>query len=524
MLQKHSIKRKISPQKVLLFGWGGFAVLGLGIAGFSSVLPSDTNAATQINATIDKTGYYLNMTASPGDIEMNVSPSATGDTMDSASDSLNVKTNIPTGYELYISATSTGETQNSLYNTYTPPEHTTDSISAVATTPASAAPLNSNTWGYGVPSGTEGLVTNQFDADYSNPTITGSHWAGVPTAIAEPIQTITHANDAVGGTNINFHYAVSANANKSSGTYTGTVIYTAIADVPEPPRPTPPSTCDTYAPGITYMQDINDTVKGNMTVDQQYFAVDKRDDKGYCIAKLQDGNIWMTQNLDLDITTEGLTSELTDLNSQTAWNQSSTYKPQTTETTTSSSSTYTDTRSWSLGDYYYDPTVNQSCGTSAHSYADCTTGFLTPDNPNIDQHYHVGNLYQYNTITAGSGASVTTQYEQAPDSICPKGWRLPKSGSTPNEFSNMLSLYGAWTSGTGGTVQNLIKEPIYMVRGGYVYSGTLWYAAANGYYWSSTAYSSYNAYYLSFYGTSGVGPDNYNVGRYNGFSARCVAR
>ena len=44
---------------------------------------------------------------------------------------------------------------------------------------------------------------------------------------------------------------------------------------------------------------------------------------------------------------------------------------------------------------------------------------------------------------------------------------------------------------------------------------------SNGYYWSRTACSADNAYYLRF-GSSGVNPANYS-NRYRGFSVRCVA-
>jgi hypothetical protein len=57
------------------------------------------------------------------------------------------------------------------------------------------------------------------------------------------------------------------------------------------------------------MQDLTSsnkaTVLSNMTEDSQYYLADKRDDKTYCVAKLKDGNLWMTQNLDHDIKTDG---------------------------------------------------------------------------------------------------------------------------------------------------------------------------------------------------------------------------
>ena len=50
------------------------------------------------------------------------------------------------------------------------------------------------------------------------------------------------------------------------------------------------------------MQDMNSTICNNVELlDSELQVIDIRDDKVYWIAKLRDGNCWMTQNLDLDI-------------------------------------------------------------------------------------------------------------------------------------------------------------------------------------------------------------------------------
>lgn len=41
--------------------------------------------------------------------------------------------------------------------------------------------------------------------------------------------------------------------------------------------------------------------KDELVLEQQYQMMDKRDNKIYWVAKLADGNVWMTQNLDYDL-------------------------------------------------------------------------------------------------------------------------------------------------------------------------------------------------------------------------------
>lgn len=57
---------------------------------------------------------------------------------------------------------------------------------------------------------------------------------------------------------------------------------------------------------ITYMQDITpeictNTPEADAEGHNQFQLKDSRDQKSYWVAKLKDGNCWMTQNLDLDL-------------------------------------------------------------------------------------------------------------------------------------------------------------------------------------------------------------------------------
>ncbi|MBQ3353127.1 BspA family leucine-rich repeat surface protein, partial [Candidatus Saccharibacteria bacterium] len=136
--------------------------------------------------------------------------------------------------------------------------------------------------------------------------------------------------------------------------------------------------------------------------------------------------------------------------------------------------------------------------------------------------------------------------EAANTSLCPTGWRLPTGGNKArieaddnNEFWNLIvdelnggtnpANYSSSTapyyngSAEAGPVDKLIRSyPNNFLYSGYVGSGSVYNRGSYGYYWSSSANGSYNAYSL-YFNSTGVGPGtNYN-GKYNGLSVRCIA-
>ncbi len=271
---------------------------------------------------------------------------------------------------------------------------------------------------------------------------------------------------------------------------------------------------------------------------------DERDDKYYWIAKLVDGNCWMTQNLALDLsTTKALTSDLSDIPTEVG-----SWTPENTTQTSPSGwdTTANVTRSYNPGSYVYTTPNSQSqCANTGTGLSACTsngwksTSGLTPSaDPNFyknnydqvvtngyyDAHYLSGNYYSWAAATAGQANSLTssTAGEQATRSICPKGWRLPigNNSTASKTFGYLLTQYGVNSSLVKGDY-DIRLVPLYFIYGGYVYSSTLNAAGSEGRYWSSTAYSGARAYYLYF--TTSVNPSD-NSNRYGGFSVRCVAR
>ena len=389
-------------------------------------------------------------------------------------------------------------------------------------------------------------TTNAFTIDSAPNTSGGadasfSQYHVVPneyTKVAHK-NSYTDMTASTGGVKLTTTYAVYISRTQTADTYSGQVIYTLVHPATEPaPIVCKPS--GTTITTIACMQDITSTNKStvlsSMTVDQQYTLTDKRDGKSYTVAKLQDGNIWMTQNLDLDLDEDTTYTNLdTDLgwNSSTntydtaSWTPASSTKATGDTTWTTGSAGYTIPESYDPGDLYWNGTAgyysSESACTSAGGTWDSTNSLCNLISSTGSSHYHLGNFYNWTAAVAmNDSSSYTTNNQDVNQSICPSGWTLPKSGNNTfsGSFQYLFTQYG-WSSYqmTDPYIWNTaIKLPL----SGY------WYGALNGVgvygaFWSSVVRSSNYAYdaYASYGGY--VSPDDYGSRGY-GNSVRCIAR
>ena len=253
----------------------------------------------------------------------------------------------------------------------------------------------------------------------------------------------------------------------------------------------------------------------------------------------------MTQNLELDLGGRTLTPQDSDVSSNWDHDAVGGNAYTSAQDGTDNNSLI---QSWNLGKVIWktpDSTGNCS-GSGIYDFANSAcqaywqdvstwapmteyrTDGVTYDESNntYDAHYLAGNYYSYVAATAGSGASVTTRGDKAPDSICPAGWELPTSdptyNSTPGSFYNLLNQYGLSSRPTSGD-NNIVKAPLFFVRSGYVRPDFpyLVNAGNNGNYWSSVAYSASYAYGL-YFNSNFIVPSS-NGSRYFGQPVRCVA-
>ncbi len=261
---------------------------------------------------------------------------------------------------------------------------------------------------------------------------------------------------------------------------------------------------------ITYMQEMTAAICKASVENETKQLIDSRDGKSYWATKLNDGNCWMTQNLDLDIPAEGLKAKDTDIPAD--WNSNSTYKPEVTQITANPNfgNSNNNIKSWdpALGKaatYCNDGTIAGKCKQSGNPTTSVNNG-----------HDAQGNYYSWGAATAGQAASLTVnEVVKTTQSICPKGWRLPTGGEN-GEFHTLLGDL---------TIDTILTQPYSFVYGGRVTGSTLnnvqGYSEGGGYYWSSIGFMSEYAYRLYF----GTDINSRDDGiRSHGHSVRCIAR
>ncbi len=308
------------------------------------------------------------------------------------------------------------------------------------------------------------------------------------------------------------------------GTYSNTFVIYAIAN----------NGCNPDATVIgeaRCMQDINDNVINSMEIDRQYTLMDSRDQKDYHVARMQDGRVWMTQNLDFDIVTDtnsadyvALTSENTDLTTFGSQNYLANvsggtqygyfcYDSDGNDITGSTNNNCQNSGdiikwvpanatlaksayaswvsnnnvpySWDGGDYYYY-TSGTTGSDNNWTLSQCATSGRTEEEC---RHYHIGNYYNWSASVASNNTSrLATAYAVMGNSICPAGWRLPygRTSTSSTDVGYYSEINYTWiaegiatsyiTSGSNATFKTtnnitgfnaMRTAPMYMVRAGY---------------------------------------------------------
>ena len=387
---------------------------------------------------------------------------------------------------------------------------------------------------------------------------TSDYYIPIPTEAVQLAKTNAPSDPSP----LSVDFATKIDAHQAAGTYDVVLNFVAVAN----------TIADINS--IQYMQDLNAftaddiaALKDTMTVNESYKLTDTRDGQIYWVTKLktssqnprvtasEDGNkyqIWMTQNLNLNLTRVTdtisdpatqltLNSNNTDINSNAGIYTTDYYtdtagvkywNPGRTTDTAVASTANSQTAPYSLTDgdkyYYADQSASETCTDS--------------DGQKTCMHWHVGNYYNWTAAVASSDSTnQSTDGQEANNSICPAGWRLPSGittasgglngGAGSSDFGYLLVEQGITSSfGTAGqqlgwNTDGYVKiqsSPLYTTRSGEFYGGSLYNQASYGLLWSGTTYSGTIAYYLG-YNSSGVSPAN-GSSRQNGFPVRCIAR
>ena len=418
------------------------------------------------------------------------------------------------GYVVYASGFSNNELgNNKLISNINDNTNNYDIVSGTATQGATsnwAMKLSTSDIDSSIINTNVGTDTPTIEPAYNNQyAIVPTNWTKVASKSSGTVASTT-------GSSFTTTYAVYASTTQPAGNYNGQVRYLLAHPY--------------VSPTILYMQDVA-TWKDSLNTHDTVLAIDRRDYKAYWVTKLLDGHIWMTQNLAIDLNVgenedktpimRVFTSEDTDL---TDYSKTGAY----------------------IDGYEYDETTGITTWTPADSAATIKFKETTvagwnssntapysatkTDGPNTG-HESLGNYYNWTAAIASNNSSSLT-FGNAPNSICPKGWRLPTTsnqsntipGST-NEFARLNYLYNDDKTSGDNADAGLLVEPLWFVKSGYI--APLRKYDLDGNYWSSTTSSGAYAYNLRFNIERVITADlyaDYRSYRNLGWSLRCLAR
>lgn len=338
--------------------------------------------------------------------------------------------------------------------------------------------------------------------------------------------TITDLGAGATGAKFTTDFNAHVDMTQPAGTYVGKVKFLLIHpnvltynDQTGEPATFAPDTLssDPEATSTYYMQDVA-TWGPSITAGQEVTAIDRRDEKSYLVARLADGNLWMTQNLDFNIdSTKTYTPTDTDIPAN--WTPSiSTHIND--EGTWDWSFEYTDPESGDPGDLYWTGVTENNA--------------ISSDPSTSDPHYHLGNYYNWTAAVAmNDSIGYTTDGTVVTQSICPAGWGLPKDGdsSTDRSYAKLFASYGFTNNSASGN-DAIWTAPIYLTPAGDLVPipmmGQTPHAVGLYFnYLSSVVKDSdyiYAVYALTSSSNDGYLNSSYGLNRGQGYSVRCVAR
>ena len=401
--------------------------------------------------------------------------------------------------------------------------------------------------------------TNIWGYSYKDNTLATPDWSnynGLPLYSSTGVTLIYNDNTADSTGDIDFKIAAKAGSAQASGTYSNVINFTAV------PKIVPLTLLESFiAHNATQyksyftMQGMTPEICRDAAVGSTMQLLDVRDNKFYLVAKLADENCWMTQNLDLDLSSSiALTSETSDIDpttygtgiytSETGYTRDETtgvvsWLPSTiendvqqadTKTMEWSSNTAAAVTGWTnnsdspysadAGDRYLytNASGNETVYTSLSA---CLTG--TNDDTVGCEHMHLGNYYNWSAAVASNNSGMAEDGSSWNNSICPKNWNLPAK----NQYGVMLQSQKVWSSidnayDTDGYLK-IRTSPLYFIRSGNVNNGRLTYFDSDGYYWSNTVSDANHAYFLYFDSVRLIPAHKYYAShRSFGWSLRCM--
>ncbi|MBR3386042.1 hypothetical protein IKG68_00500 [Candidatus Saccharibacteria bacterium] len=526
--------------------------LGIAIYSLSTIRTTSAVAADKLNLTLQAESLSINL--STKSTTLNVAPTYEGVFSASTPVTINVDTVNRYGYNLVMTTTASTDLvgTTSLSGGDFPRIPTLADDNSGSGYDSTNFPINR--WGYSVGD------ANYFPVTQSNTlrTTDGTNNAADRTST---VSFGTKLNTEVAGGNyvITLNFIATSNAPSNLGSFEAAFEFAGKVKY---------GTTSYYA-----MQDMNSNICSYVATPTTTTSapstqlIDTRDNKIYWISKLKDGNCWMTQNLDLNLDSSvALTNADTDLNSVTSWTpvrstidstsynntasgasggiltynngaQNGNFAPGFSNSTSPDMTVNANNSPYSADPGYRYVVPKEMSGSNTNWYDNgdtfyyCANQDTTCGGNSENGHYTIGNYYNFaaasatnNVETTLGGSANVVQNASMPDSICPKGWRLPIDKTTNNEFNTLLGSanYNVASSFNPQGLNAIRIAPLYFVRSGQVNGGALDIAGVVNLTWSSTISSSTNGYRLHFNSTDIYPADNEN--RLYGLSVRCLAR
>ncbi len=440
--RKHTNSAMSKKEKLATAASGTIAILAATVLVGNLVIPATKAATSDITDGItpaeDKVSIVV--TRDGGVAETSIESTAT---ITSTSDF---------GYKVLLSMAEGVETSN-LY--LDGDEESEYYIASVEAENEEGVELANNTWGYAL--------------------IEDGKYSAVP--LLDDAVIVAQGDEPVEDELLSIYYGVKVGSDLPAGAYSGGEIEYNLVSL-EP-------TINT----LTYMQDFaklsesgKASVLRSMTENEQYTLKDSRDNKDYFISKLADGNVWMTQNLDLDIEVPAEGSIVYD-STNTNLPAGTTWEPEraTLAKDNLSSDTWKEDNnnpySYDPGEIYYYTSDTTSSDIQYNSLVECIAASHTAAEC---RHYHAGNYYNWTAAIASNDSSTLTEaYENATTSVCPAGWRLPFGTAGDNdtaatrEFGQLFYAYDITASLTSTSfnaegLNTLRSSPLYFIRSGNV--------------------------------------------------------
>ena len=322
---------------------------------------------------------------------------------------------------------------------------------------------------------TEDSLKEQGDPDYSSFQEVPDDYAKVAYRTSS-----TDIGTNAEGATLTTTYQAYISKTQPAGTYTGQVKYTLVhPHTAEKPRVAKSIDTATTLQEVTFCSE-------DLPENQPFVLTDSRDGTSYHVAKLENGKCWLLDNLALDPTDPTVAANMNETNTNASAAAISNYlnggNPNNTTGWSSTPVADVDT-DFSVGGYIAPRINNASKDVLVTGYGPAAT----------DGQSKVGIYYNFCAASVGTycyeenqGVDVPDTLIDAPEDICPAGWRMPTQTTYLEQLSDDIfnlnpSYYDEDGVFLGGTLVNNLSTSL----SGFINDVTI-FQGEKGAWWSST--------------------------------------